>query len=70
VKAGLEPRWDRDSPGFRRFYVSDPVGNRLEFLELLLERAVEPSPTVPLFRSGHSALARQVDDHLGEFGRT
>ena len=26
-------QWDPDFPGHRRFYVSDPVGNRLELLE-------------------------------------
>ncbi len=25
--------WDDDLPGHRRFYSTDPVGNRLEFLE-------------------------------------
>ena len=25
-------RWDSDLPGFRRFYVDDPFGNRLELL--------------------------------------
>jgi catechol 2,3-dioxygenase-like lactoylglutathione lyase family enzyme len=25
-------RWDEDLPGFRRFYTSDPFGNRLELL--------------------------------------
>jgi catechol 2,3-dioxygenase-like lactoylglutathione lyase family enzyme len=27
-----EVQWDTDLPGFRRFYVSDPFGNRLELL--------------------------------------
>lgn len=33
--AGAEtgPVWDDDLPGFRRCYVTDPVGNRLELLE-------------------------------------
>lgn len=31
--AGAEVRWDDDFPGHRRFYASDPYGNRLEFLE-------------------------------------
>jgi catechol 2,3-dioxygenase-like lactoylglutathione lyase family enzyme len=30
---GAAPRWDEDLPGYRRFYVDDPFGNRLEFLE-------------------------------------
>ncbi|MEV0676459.1 VOC family protein [Actinosynnema sp. NPDC050436] len=30
--AGVEVRWDGDFPGFRRCYVSDVFGNRLEFL--------------------------------------
>ena len=25
-------RWDADLPGYRRFYVSDPFGNRVELL--------------------------------------
>lgn len=29
---GYEVRWDDLWPGRRRFYVDDPVGNRLEFL--------------------------------------
>lgn len=31
--AGHEVSWDENFPGFRRFYVADPVGNRLEFLQ-------------------------------------
>ncbi len=31
--AGQDVTWDRDFPGFRRFYAHDPFGNRLEFLE-------------------------------------
>ena len=30
---GVEVTWDDDFPGMRRFYASDPFGNRLEFLE-------------------------------------
>ncbi|MFZ3570061.1 VOC family protein [Streptomyces sp. BH097] len=30
---GVEVSWDAALPGHRRFYCSDPVGNRLEFLE-------------------------------------
>ncbi|WP_327355524.1 VOC family protein [Streptomyces sp. NBC_01304] len=30
---GAEVIWDKELPGHRRFYSSDPVGNRLEFLE-------------------------------------
>jgi hypothetical protein len=30
---GQDVTWDRDFPGFRRFYAHDPFGNRLEFLE-------------------------------------
>lgn len=32
-KAGHEPIWDEAIPNVRRFYVSDPVGNRIEFME-------------------------------------
>lgn len=31
--AGLAPIEDEPIPGFRRFYLADPFGNRLEFLE-------------------------------------
>lgn len=30
---GIEPSWDDDFPGMRRFYAADPLGNRLEFLQ-------------------------------------
>jgi catechol 2,3-dioxygenase-like lactoylglutathione lyase family enzyme len=29
-----EVRWDDDLPGFQRFYVDDPFGNRIEVLTL------------------------------------
>jgi catechol 2,3-dioxygenase-like lactoylglutathione lyase family enzyme len=32
-EAGIEVIWDAEFPGHDRFYVSDPFGNRLEFLE-------------------------------------
>ena len=32
-QAGAEPRDDTSIPGLRRFYVDDPFGNRLEFLD-------------------------------------
>jgi catechol 2,3-dioxygenase-like lactoylglutathione lyase family enzyme len=31
--AGVEARWDEDFPGYRRCYVDDPVGNRIELLQ-------------------------------------
>lgn len=31
--AGIDVFWDDRIPGLRRFFVHDPVGNRLEFLE-------------------------------------
>ena len=31
--AGLRTETDRQLPGYRRFYIYDPFGNRLEFLE-------------------------------------
>jgi catechol 2,3-dioxygenase-like lactoylglutathione lyase family enzyme len=31
--AGFEPMRDTSLPGYARFYVADPFGNRLEFLE-------------------------------------
>jgi catechol 2,3-dioxygenase-like lactoylglutathione lyase family enzyme len=30
---GVPVQWDEDLPGFRRCYVTDPNGNRLELLE-------------------------------------
>lgn len=33
ASAGVQVRWDPDFPGHDRFYVDDPFGNRLEFLE-------------------------------------
>lgn len=30
---GVVPGWDSRYPGVRRFYLADPFGNRLEFLE-------------------------------------
>lgn len=32
ARAGYEPLWDEAIPGVRRFHVSDPLGNRLEFV--------------------------------------
>lgn len=32
-RAGYETLFDSELPGYRRFYVADPFGNRLEFLE-------------------------------------
>lgn len=32
MQAGEEPVWDDTIPGVRRFFVSDPLGNRLEFI--------------------------------------
>jgi catechol 2,3-dioxygenase-like lactoylglutathione lyase family enzyme len=32
-EAGYEPAWDDAIPGVRRFYIQDPVGNRIEFME-------------------------------------
>ncbi|WP_200879334.1 VOC family protein [Microvirga sp. BSC39] len=32
-KAGHEPAWDDAIPEVRRFYVQDPVGNRIEFMQ-------------------------------------
>lgn len=31
--AGIPVEWDGNFPGHRRFYASDPHGNRLEFIE-------------------------------------
>jgi len=36
-QAGHEVEFDDNFPGFRRFYVHDCFGNRLEFLESLLQ---------------------------------
>lgn len=31
--ADISITWDQDLPGFRRFYVDDPFGNRIEIME-------------------------------------
>src|SRR5262249_22352952 len=31
-RVGFPPGWDTEIPGVRRFYVSDNLGNRLEFI--------------------------------------
>jgi hypothetical protein len=36
-EAGIDTAADSDLPGYSRFYVSDPFGNRLEFLEPLAQ---------------------------------
>ncbi|HUG83715.1 MAG TPA: hypothetical protein VMM13_04075 [Euzebya sp.] len=36
--AGVPIEWDEHFPGHHRFYAHDPFGNRLEFLEPLLDR--------------------------------
>jgi catechol 2,3-dioxygenase-like lactoylglutathione lyase family enzyme len=33
TQAGISVEWDHKFPGYRRFYVHDPLGNRLEFLQ-------------------------------------
>ncbi len=33
AKAGIEVRPDADLPGFRRVYVDDPFGNRIELMQ-------------------------------------
>jgi hypothetical protein len=43
--SGVLVAWDNDFPGFRRFYVDDPFGNRLEFMEQLAPVSWE-SPAV------------------------
>lgn len=42
--AGCEVRWDETIPAIRRFYVDDPWGNRLEFLEALSHEVAPQSP--------------------------
>ena len=39
--AGLNPQHDGDLPGYRRFYVRDPFGNRLELVQALEPRRTE-----------------------------
>ena len=38
VQSGHEVVWDDAIPGSRRFYTADPFGNRIEFLEKLIDR--------------------------------
>ncbi len=33
TEAGVPAEWDENFPGYRRCYVHDPVGNRLELLQ-------------------------------------
>ncbi|MEE4350627.1 MAG: VOC family protein [Pacificimonas sp.] len=33
AEAGYNPKWDSRLPGFDRFFVKDPFGNRLELME-------------------------------------
>jgi len=33
TRAGHEVKWDTDIPEVRRFHASDPVGNRIEFID-------------------------------------
>ncbi len=35
INAGSTVRWDDAIPGLRRFHTDDPVGNRLEFQQLI-----------------------------------
>jgi catechol 2,3-dioxygenase-like lactoylglutathione lyase family enzyme len=39
--AGYKIIWDDALPGVRRFYIADPWGNRLEFLEAEVKRESE-----------------------------
>jgi steroid delta-isomerase-like uncharacterized protein len=59
MAAGYEPTYDGDLPGYRRFFVFDPFGNRLEFLEPI----EAPLPTA---RASLSA-AGVTTDHLQAF---
>lgn len=36
---GSAPQWDGEFPGHRRFYATDPFGNRLEFLQPITEHS-------------------------------
>jgi catechol 2,3-dioxygenase-like lactoylglutathione lyase family enzyme len=40
--AGTEIVWDTQISGFERFYVSDPFGNRLEFMEPIAPSSANP----------------------------
>jgi catechol 2,3-dioxygenase-like lactoylglutathione lyase family enzyme len=33
AEAGIATEWDDSFPGYDRFYATDPVGNRLEFMQ-------------------------------------
>jgi catechol 2,3-dioxygenase-like lactoylglutathione lyase family enzyme len=35
AERGIDVEWDAKFPGYRRFYARDPLGNRLQFLQLL-----------------------------------
>ena len=40
--AGFSPQRDNELPGYARFYVADPFGNRLEFLQVQPRAAPRP----------------------------
>jgi len=42
--AGFPPQRDHELPGYERFYVADPFGNRLEFLQVRI-------PAIPAERT-------------------
>ena len=44
AEGGCAPYEDEPLPGYRRFYVADPFGNRLEFIEPVAA-ATAPDPT-------------------------
>ncbi|MEV0317236.1 VOC family protein [Streptomyces sp. NPDC050659] len=56
---GADVEWDDALPGRRRFYSSDPVGNRLEFLEAVAHTAKAPAPSGRA-RRGTGAFGRNV----------
>lgn len=52
VRSGWEVLFDENLPGYRRIYVADPFGNRLEFLErtassALPDKGLQGTPDSP-----------------------
>ncbi len=73
VVAGFSPIEDESLPGYRRFYVADPFGNRLEFLEPLPDRPADISRDKPLSRPRFTEKQGQylafIDSYIRMFER-
>jgi len=70
--AGMPVTWDGAFPGHRRFYSSDPLGNRLEFLEPYGDPVFEGSLVrlEPLGPEHVADLARAAEEDRASYGFT